>query len=305
MHCGLITLFLLSGCRTGTGTAAGSTAFTPAASPAPTVTLALLGDVMLGRDVHPNAESFAYLAPYLESTDLVMANLESPLTRAPIQSEAPYTLCAPPEYANLLAQAGFDVLTLANNHSFDCGEQGVLETQTALTEAGLGFAGPGTEPVFRQINGIRLAVLAFDATGAIDLDGAEQAVRSVQETGAVVIVSIHWGAEYQTGESHVQEEIALRLAGAGAALIWGHHSHVLQPAAWIHNDRTLVFYSLGNALFDQYGLGNTRQSAMALVSLGPEGVREFRAIPFQIDVPNSRIVEADAASREAILGYFK
>lgn len=258
---------------------------------------------MLGREVHPSADTFAYLEPYLEGADLALANLESPLTRAAVRTDLPYPLCAPPEHAGLLAQAGFDLLTLANNHIQDCGEQGLLNTQTTLTAAGLDFAGPRPEPEFREIDGVKLAFLAFDATGEFNPQAAGEAVRAAHETGAVVIVSIHWGAEYQAGASPVQKEIAGQLSQAGAALIWGHHPHVLQPAVWTRAGRTLVFYSLGNALFDQQGLANTRQSALALVRLDPNGVVDYRAIPFLIDVPNSRIVEADPASAQVILRY--
>lgn len=260
---------------------------------------------MLGRDVHPSKETFAYLEPYFSSADLVAANLESPLTDAPVQTDSPYVLCAPPGRARLLAEAGFDLLTLANNHIRDCGEQGMLETRSTLTEAGLGFTGPGPEPEYLEINNVRLAFLAFDATGEFDLERAGQAVRTAQETGAIVIVSIHWGAEYQSGASAFQKEIAARLAQAGAALIWGHGPHVLQPAEWIGQGQTLALYSLGNALFDQYGLDNTRQSALVLVRLASTGVIEYRAIPFLIDVPNSRVVAADAGSTEVIMRYFK
>ena len=120
-----------------------------------------------------------------------------------------------------------------------------------------------------------------------------------------MIVSIHWGAEYQSGASQLQKEIATQLAQAGAALIWGHHPHVLQSAEWINDGETLVLYSLGNALFDQYGLADTRRSALALVRLDPNGVVDFNAIPFMIDVPNSRVVEADATSEQVIMRYFK
>jgi poly-gamma-glutamate capsule biosynthesis protein CapA/YwtB (metallophosphatase superfamily) len=260
---------------------------------------------MLGRDVHPSAETFAYIEPFLRSANLTLANLESPLTRSSIQTSSPYALCALPERVDLLANAGFDLLTLANNHIFDCGEQGVLDTQSALTGAGLGFVGPDSEPVYHEINGVQLAFLAFDATGEFNLERAVQAVRSVKETGAIVIISIHWGAEYQAGASKFQKEIAAQLAGVGAALIWGHHPHVLQPAEWIDEGRTLVFYSLGNALFDQYGLTDTRQSALVLVTLGPKGVLDYRAIPFVIDAPKGRIIEADTKSAQAILRYFR
>jgi poly-gamma-glutamate synthesis protein (capsule biosynthesis protein) len=269
------------------------------------VTLALLGDVMLGRSVQPSAETFAYMRPYLISADLALANLESPLTEAQFQPRSPYALCALPEVVSHLAEAGFNLLSLANNHRLDCGQVGLVETQHTLTEAELGFIGPAPEAVYRQINGLRLALLAFDATSGFRPESAVQAVRLARGTGALVIVSIHWGAEYQAGPSPYQRQIAGQLVEAGAALIWGHHPHVLQPAAWMDGGKALVLYSLGNALFDQYGLENTRRSALALVRLGQNGVEELQAIPFVIDVQQSRVLEADPASAQAIMKYFR
>ncbi len=277
----------------------------PVPSPSLNVTLALLGDIMLGRDVHPTAETFAFLKPSLLSADLALANLESPLTEAPVQTDSSYVLCAPPKYANVLAEAGFDMLSLANNHRLDCGTEGLMDTQSTLEDSGLGFIGPDPQPVDRLIQGLPLAFLAFDATDDFQEETAVQAIRSARATGATVIVSIHWGAEYQTGISRTQEQIAQDLAVAGAALIWGHHPHVLQPARWINDHQTLVLYSLGNALFDQYGLANTRQSALVLVRLNSVGVQDFQVIPFSIDVQNSRILEASQEEFQVILKYFQ
>jgi gamma-polyglutamate biosynthesis protein CapA len=287
-----LALFISTGCQAD-------------ARPVSTVTLALLGDVMFGRDVHPTAQTFTTLEPFLKSADLALANLESPLTNAPAQTKSSYILCASPDNVKYLVEAGFDLLSLANNHRLDCGETGLEETQSTLTKAGLGFIGPDPNPVYRELNGIRLAFLAFDTTSGFNIEMATQAVRSAHETGAVVIVSIHWGTEYQSGASSNQKQIADELSKAGAALIWGHHPHVLQPAEWINDHKTLVLYSLGNALFDQHGLENTRQSALALVTLNASGVEKLDAIPFLIDVSNSRIVEPDPASVETLLGFFK
>jgi poly-gamma-glutamate synthesis protein (capsule biosynthesis protein) len=261
---------------------------------------------MLGRDVHPTPESFAYLEPSLSSADLALANLESPLTKSSVETQSPYALCTPPGNVQYLVGAGFDLLSIANNHNLDCGPNGLAETQSTLIEAGLGFIGPGPEPVYRTVNGIPLAFLAFDAiTDRFDLEAAIQAIRSARETGALVLVSIHWGVEYQSGASVDQKEIARQLAEAGAVLIWGHHPHVLQPSAMMDDGRTLVLYSLGNALFDQHGIESTRQSALALVTLNSEGVEEFKAIPFLIDVQNSRVVEAGGTDGQRILQNFK
>lgn len=298
-----LLLLTLSGCQTST--AITEILSTATSSPAPSVTLALVGDVMLGRAVHPTPETFSYLKPFLISADLALANLESPLTTSPVQTESPYALCAPPGNVEYLVDAGFDLLALSNNHNFDCGAKGLAETQLTLTGAGLGFIGPDPEPIYRSINGIQLAFLAFDATTRFDTEAAAQAVRAARATGAIVVVSIHWGAEYQAGASTGQKQIAERLAEAGAALIWGHHPHVLQPAEWIHDHGTLVFYSLGNALFDQYGLDDTRRSALILAKLDAHGVEEFSAIPFLIDVRNNRMVGADQTDTKLIEQYFK
>ncbi len=258
---------------------------------------------MLGRGVRPSSQTFSYLEPYLASADLALANLESPLTDVPVQTQSAYALCAAPGNVEYLQEAGFDLLALANNHSLDCGSKGLSETESALKAAGLGFIGAG--PVDRSIHGVRLVFLAFDATAQFDPDAAAQAVREAGATGAVVVVAVHWGAEYQSGASAAQKQIAERLAEAGAALIWGHHPHVLQPAEWIDHGRTLVFYSLGNALFDQYGLDSIRRSALVKVRLDAQGVEEFKAVPFVIDVPGSRIVEAGEADAQMIVEYFK
>jgi poly-gamma-glutamate synthesis protein (capsule biosynthesis protein) len=294
--CALVVLLaiLSGGCQPGLNSA-----------PAPRVTLALLGDVMLGRGIDASPDSFAYLEAWLAPADLALANLESPLSASPGGSDFAYNLCAPAANVQVLAKAGLDLLSLANNHQDDCGHNGRLETESLLTEAGLGSLGATPDPLYRTVNGLPLAFLAFDATGAFDAGPAARTVQTARQTGALVIVSMHWGAEYQAGASGRQHEIAAALSEAGASLVWGHHPHVLQPAVWIEGDKTLVLYSLGNALFDQYGLAGTRQSALVLVTLGVQGVESFEAVPFAIDVAHSQIIEPGAGQAALIMGYFE
>jgi poly-gamma-glutamate capsule biosynthesis protein CapA/YwtB (metallophosphatase superfamily) len=303
----IVLLILLTGCQAK-----------------PTVSLALAGDLMLGRGVNPTIDSLAYLTPELEAADLALANLESPLADAGESFHMPgmnnqagspatrFNLCAPPkvgsgaspgERASLLSGWGFDLLSIANNHTLDCGTYGAADTISGLEQAGITPIGPGMEPVLREVNGIQLAFLAFDdISTALNEAAALEAIRSAHDAGALVIVSIHWGMEYQGGASERQKSLAQEFAEAGATLLWGHHPHVLQPAAWIESaqGRTLVLYSLGNALFDQPGLEDTRQSALAVVSLNEDGVKSARIVPFEIDVVNSRVVEAEAEVKEKI-----
>jgi poly-gamma-glutamate capsule biosynthesis protein CapA/YwtB (metallophosphatase superfamily) len=268
--------------------------------PAPsTVSLALLGDLMVGRAVHPTAASLAYLAPRLKAADLSLANLESPLApggAAGVPAEAGYNLCADSARVALFPAWGLDMLSLANNHRFDCGPDGTRATVQALTGLGLTPVGPGPAAVYREINGLKLAFLAFDDILApLDNVAAVQAIQSARSSGAVVVVSVHWGMEYQSGPSERQKALATQFAEAGAALVVGTHPHVLQPAAWIATPqgKTLVLYSLGNAMFDQAGLLDTRQSALVLVTLEARGVQSTQVVPFEIDPADSRLLPPD------------
>lgn len=280
-----------------------------ACQPRRTVTLALLGDLMLGRGIDPHPDSLAYLRSSISAADLTLANLESPFAPVLPTSDSTYNLCAFSNHADLLPAWGIDLVSLANNHNLDCGPNGPAETNSALNAAGITAVGPGMEPIYREVNGLHLAFLAFDdISSPLDEGAAVHAIRSARLTGAVVIVSVHWGVEYQSGASDRQKSLAQEFAEAGAALVWGHHPHVLQPAAWINPERgaqpcesskplqgcTLVLFSLGNALFDQGGLEDTRRSVLVLVTLDTNGVNNVRAVPFEIDVINSRVVMPDA-----------
>lgn len=258
---------------------------------------------MLGRGVKPSPDSFSYLQPALSTADLALANLESPLGISPPSSITPYNLCTSPSNILPLSKTGLDLLSLANNHTYDCGTQGADETLASLHEAGLGSIGPDAEPTLRTIHGLRLAFMAFNAVNGFDIQPAAQQISALKQHGWLVIVSIHWGAEYQAGITPAQKEIAAAFARAGAALVWGHHPHVLQHMAWI--GKTAVLYSLGNALFDQGGLVSTHQSAMALVTLTPNGVEKIQVVPFVINVQKSQLSQPEKNISTRILEYFQ
>ena len=260
------------------------------------VTLAFLGDLMVGRGVVLTPASLAYLMPDLMAADLSLANLESPLTNDPpaANTGAGYNLCASADRTELLSEWGLNMLSLANNHRFDCSPDGRLESVSILTSAGIYPVGPGPEPLYREIHGLKLAFLAFDdILSPVDPSKATRAIQSARAKGRLVVVSIHWGMEYQQDASDRQKVLAKQLADAGAALVIGTHPHVLQPVKWIQTARgkTLVLYSLGNALFDQGGLADTRQSALVVVTLDAEGVKSARALPFEIDAFRGRIIQ--------------
>jgi poly-gamma-glutamate synthesis protein (capsule biosynthesis protein) len=247
---------------------------------------------MLGRGVATALEgdwsaAFADVRPWLAEADLAFANLESPLTTAPFAGGR-FDLRAPPEATAALTFAGFDFISLANNHALDGGMAGLLETKATLDRAGIMAIGDsgirvfedsevGSSPMaeipeFRITNLRIIIVLAFRDTGQ-PLDTTAIA-RAAAETD-LVIVSMHWGAEYYPVTER-QRALAQELAAAGADLIIGHGPHVLQPVEWI--DGALVAFSLGNFLFDQ-PFPDTRQGAILRITFDRGSITAVEAIP--------------------------
>ncbi|RLC57058.1 MAG: CapA family protein [Chloroflexota bacterium] len=282
--------------------------FLPGEPRSPSLTLAFVGDVMLGRGVAQALDgdweaAFAGVRPWLTGADLAFANLESPLTTAPQMSEG-YDLRAPPEAVAALHMAGFDVLSLANNHALDAGEAGLQETAGKLSSAGI--AGLVDWETGKLVNwrtsrptGLpTYLLLAFDdSTAPLNVAAATEAVAAAAEQAAVVVVSIHWGGEYQAAPGPRQRAIAQALAGAGADIIVGHGPHVLQRVEWV--GEALVAYSLGNFLFDQPYPADCRQGAILRVTLQGDCVVAVEAVPTVVE--QGRVRPADPEDAAAIL----
>lgn len=253
----------------------------PGKSAPPAITLAFTGDVMLGRGVAQALDgdwegAFVDVRPWLADADLTFANLESPLTTAP-QIGAGYDLRALPESVAALRAAGFDVVSLANNHTLDAGQAGLRKTADTLHAAGISAlldwkAGGLVDcsPTYQ--------LLAFDDSVApLDMQAAAGRVAAAAEQADVVVVSIHWGGEYQAAPGPRQQAVARALAEAGAGIIIGHGTHVLQRIEWI--GETLVTYSLGNLLFDQPYPADCRQGVILRVTLQGNRIAAVEAIP--------------------------
>ena len=233
------------------------------------------------------------VAPVLTAFDLAFGNLETPVApdvAIPVQGEV---FDAPAAVPPSLAAAGWDVLSFANNHGYDQGVQGVRSTVDAIAATGMYAVGAGGTreqaygPVIVERNGIRFAFLARadlmnldpepvataptiaiagprckvdcgpdrDAISyRVDVDEIAGQVRIARESGAdLVILSMHWGIEYQTTPLPYQVPLAERLTDAGVDVILGHHPHVLQPVITRRtaDGRTaLIAYSLGNFVSD-------------------------------------------------------
>lgn len=279
------------------------------------VELVAVGDVMPGRGVATVEAPLAHVAPWLGAADLALGNLEAVLVAAAPDAvspaQEPYLLWAQPAAAATLARAGFDLFSLANNHSLDAGGDGLQETGSNLLGVGIAPLGAGVgedayAPVLREVRGVRLAFLAFNAV-AEPGDGAGSgswsraewdearavaAVRSARAQADAVIVSMHWGYEYEPRADPAQLRIATELHAAGAGLIVGHHPHVVQPVA-VSRAGGVAANSLGNFLFDQ-GQGETGQGLALRAFFDEDGLRAVQALPLAAG-PRPRLLAVEEA----------
>lgn len=253
------------------------------------VDLAAVGDVMLGRYVARRLDRdgpqsvFKSAQPELAKADLAFGNLESALTDRPFKGVKHFQLRGKTPYATGLQWAGFDVLSLANNHAGDCGPEGLSDTSAALSQVGIEPLQEG-KTAWIQKKGLKIAFLGF-----CDFPHRPLAPRLSQMTEArakadVVIVAWHWGDEGTSKVNQRQKQIARQMASVGADLILGSHPHVLQPVQWIAGGsgrRCLVAYSLGNFVFDAKK-GQTSKTALLHVTIHKGGVESFRMTPYQI-----------------------
>jgi poly-gamma-glutamate synthesis protein (capsule biosynthesis protein) len=275
-----------------------------------TVTLAFLGDILIGRDValhHQDGDwsrTFLAISPPLREADVAFGNLESPIciTDSCVQklnnlnqsvilrSNLDINLCAVSPGIPMLKDAGVDFLSLVNNHKSDCDIYERVSAEEHLNfwkRSNITPLVQDDQPVYLMVNDISFSIFALnDVTNPITLEDIRQQVIIADAKSDFVIVSIHWGQEYQAEPSKRQRNIAHILAQSGADIIWGHHPHVLQTTEWIYSNKkspSFVAYSLGNALFDQVAPADTRESALLLVTFDHDSIANVDAVPFVID----------------------
>ncbi len=227
------------------------------------IRLTFVGDMMFDRYVREQATQHGYdsiladMAPSLKQSIAIIGNLEGPITTftpvADYRDQGPdhYKFTFATRTATELASAGFGAVSLSNNHIQNFGTDGITQTKEWLTAEGVGyFGGPADSyrPWRLSTGGLDIAVYAYDMWYAHDV--RELAVQVSQEESAFVIVYAHWGEEYDSTPNAAEREIAHALIDVGADLIVGSHPHVVQHKE-IYKDR-LIYYSLGNFVFDQY-----------------------------------------------------
>ena len=279
-----------------------------------TIIIKAVGDIVPGTDFPNNrlpADSqylFNSIKPYLGEADLVFGNFESTLTQYPYSAKdtsraMTFAFRTPPTYASLLKEAGFDVLSVANNHSMDFFEEGFNDTIAHIEQAGMKAVGRKGQIVYTEAKGMAIAWIGFsylDSHNSMhDLEAAAALVQEAKQQADIVVISVHGGAE-GTDAIHTRNQpefffsenrgnmvaFARTLIDQGADLILGHGPHV--PRAIELYQGKLIAYSLGNflgyrTLATEGALGTSMILQVQLDQQG--GFRMGRIIPVALD-PN-------------------
>jgi poly-gamma-glutamate synthesis protein (capsule biosynthesis protein) len=279
------------------------------------------GDIMLDRNVKTRVDSngLGYVLDTLAGQegrffggyDLVSANLEGAVTNggAHYAPEAGIDFAFNPSTVDQLHRYGFNFFNTANNHSLDQGRQGVAETYANLTSLGFIHSGcPDSEvgsctATTTRIGNMNIGLAGFSMVyHPLDLDAAAQKVAELASSTDFVAVNIHWGTEYEHQFSPSQQAVAHRLIDAGADLIIGSHPHVVQGIERYNGK--LIFYSLGNFIFDQYFSPDTQaELAVGIAASWEQASAEpsYAAYLFPIQSKQSQLALMASSSRQLFL----
>lgn len=222
-----------------------------------------VGDIFLGRNVEQLIEAYGPEYPFLntstllESVDVTIGNFEGaiPKVHVPTPSKS-FVFSVQKSYLSLLQNTGFDILSLANNHAHDFGDDGLVHTRASCVEFSLNCIGEpyGLSDISSTVTSAGDTQVGILALQAIERnpkhDELEARVNALEGQSEVQIAFVHWGTEYEATHNELQQELAEWLIDAGVDAVVGHHPHVIEPVVF-YKDRP-IFYSLGNFVFDQY-----------------------------------------------------
>jgi poly-gamma-glutamate synthesis protein (capsule biosynthesis protein) len=272
---------------------------------------------------------FEFVAEKLNAADITVGSLDGSLSDEsdPMPCPESMNLVGPMRMVEGLQYAGFDVVSVATNHIKDCGEEGfdcdnkaLIDTTNTLRSTGIQPTGAGNTlsdscaPAIVERNGIRFAFLGINQIDSrvwatkntpgtaplseTHIEKIKAEIVSAKQIADVVIVLPHWGVEHDTQPQDFQQDWAHEFINAGASLVVGNHPHIVQPVESFSSG--LVFYSLGNFIFDQ-GQDFQRESIVVEVNFVGTEIESWKAHPAKINYYTYQAGWADNAEAGQIL----
>lgn len=285
-------------------------------------TLVFVGDIMLNRGVEWMVKKegnndwrfpFLKIADEIKKADILFGNLEGPISDKGQKVGSIYSFRMDPKSIDGLLFAGFDILSVANNHMFDYSRVAMEDTFSRLKKAEIDYIGGGFNeieaytPKIKEINGTKIAFLAFTNLGSpywetkekrsgiawLEKEKLEKSIKDAKKKSDIIIVSMHFGDEYKTSPTPEQKELARLAVDSGADLVVGHHPHIVQQLEkYTSGDisresskykQGYIAYSLGNFIFDQNFSEETMEGLMLKVLVKDKKIQEVIPINFKIN----------------------
>jgi poly-gamma-glutamate synthesis protein (capsule biosynthesis protein) len=271
--------------------------------------LFFVGDIMLNRGVEEMIEEkgngnfkfpFLNIAEELEKADILFGNLEGPISEEGLRVGGKYSFQFKEKSIEGLKYAGFDILSLANNHMLDYQKVSLDNTFNILSENDIDYVGAGLneEEAFslKKIENYEIGFIAFtdlcplvwraskNNSGIACIENQNEVIERIQDLKDLVdilIVSIHTGVEYKEEPSMNKESFFKRCIESGADLVVGHHSHVVQSVEEYKDG--WIAYSLGNFVFDQGFSEETMESVILKVKIKKEEIVEVSSQKLKIN----------------------
>jgi len=270
-------------------------------------TVLLVGDIMLDREVENliNQNSIYYpfqkISHFLRGIDIVFGNLEGLVVENPPEfPDDSLKFAFNPEVIKGASWSHFNLFSLSNNHTPDMGKEGLEETEKWLKKYEINFVGNplsgSSDNLNSSFSSDNITFLAFNQIFPF-MDKGEEIIKAIKTVKSLnpdnfLIVSLHWGEEYKLINSPVQQSLARKIIEAGGDLIIGHHPHVVQNIEKYQGK--LIFYSLGNFIFDQYFSPETQEGLAVGLEIYPDKLA-CRLFPLQINLSQPVLMERDKA----------
>lgn len=272
------------------------------------VTILVFGDLMLDRYVREKIKTkgenypFEKIKTLLRGNDLVLVNLEGPFTDFPPKPLNPNNMIFTfdPKFISVLKENGFNLFNLANNHTLNFGQDGLRQSKKYLADEGLDYFGDplNSSEISKTINvgNRQLGFVGYNDLTDENFEKVLQEIINLRKVVDYLVVYVHWGNEYQTNFSQRQQKQAHQLIETGADAIFGSHPHVVQPIELYQNN--MIFYSLGNFLFDQTFSEKTQQGLGVKIIFSNKKT-EYFLIP--LEIRGMQVSYVDGVRKEAIL----
>lgn len=285
------------------------------------VSLIAVGDISYSRGVERMTKRnsdiyypFLKIRDYLSNSDILFANLETTITEGREIKDNEMVFRSNPGTENVLKDVGFSIVSLANNHTSDFGQKGILDTMNYLDNVDIKYIGAGknietaNSPVYIEVNNNIFSFLAYNnhdvvpdfyeasetraGTVFMRIEKMQEAVKEAKNKSDFVIVSMHSGIEYVYEPNKVQIDFARAAIDSGADLVLGHHPHVVQSIER-YKDK-FIFYSLGNFIFDQSWSQATKEGIVVKFYFNNNNVEKIEVLP----VVSEKLAQPRPANKE-------